>query len=69
MSAVSWDDATRVVRYTPDEIIEEARNWLADCQWADMDVEDFEALTGQQIVIATHRHYEGGWNAFARSLD
>lgn len=44
--------------------ITEARNWLADCVWADMDADDFAELTDAQILRGVERHYDGGVNAF-----
>jgi hypothetical protein len=46
-------------------LIEEARGWLADLQWADEP--DFDALTDEQVIRAVSRHYDGGWDAFAES--
>ena len=49
-------------------VIEEARDWLADCVWENMEPEDFDSLGTYQIVAGVDRYYEGGWAAFARSL-
>ena len=44
--------------------IEEARNHIADCQWADMDDDDIKNLTDNQIIKGISRHYSGGWPQF-----
>jgi hypothetical protein len=49
------------------EQIEEARNWIADCQWAD-EVEVAE-LTDEEIVRGIRRHYDGGLTAFIESCE
>jgi hypothetical protein len=47
---------------TEEQMISEARGWVADCEWAD----DFEVdeLTAEQIKRGIERHYDGGWRAF-----
>lgn len=44
--------------------LKEARGWILDCVWADLDENDVAELTGEQIVKGIQRHYEGGWSAF-----
>ncbi len=48
-------------------MIQEARDWLADCVWADMDPEDFAELSDTAVIRGVDRHYEGGWAAFLNS--
>jgi hypothetical protein len=38
----------------------EAREWIADCVWADLDQEDIDALTDDQVTRGVRRHYSGG---------
>jgi hypothetical protein len=45
----------------------EARHWLADNEWPDVDEDDFLDPTlynDPQIRAAVGRHYDGGWVAF-----
>ncbi len=41
--------------------LEFAREWIADCGWAD-DV-DARLLTDAQVRRGVERHYDGGWRA------
>ena len=50
-------------------IVEDARDWLADCAWGDMEADDFAALGTYGIVRGVDRFYEGGWAAFARGCE
>jgi len=45
------------------DLIKEARAWLADLEWADEP--DFAAMTDEQIKRGVSRHYDGGWAGFA----
>lgn len=42
------------------EQLRAARDWIADCQWAD----DVTELTDDQVVRGIVRHYEGGLAGF-----
>jgi hypothetical protein len=44
------------------ELINEARAWLADLEWADEP--DFSVMTDEQIWRGVNRHYDGGWAGF-----
>lgn len=46
------------------ETVTAAREWLADCTWADADADVIAALTGARVMGAVARHYEGGTAAF-----
>jgi hypothetical protein len=37
-----------------------AREWIADCQWAD----DTSDLTDAQVIAGINQHYDGGWPQF-----
>jgi hypothetical protein len=41
-----------------------ARDWIADCQWDDLDGEDVPGLTDDEALAAIARHYDGGLPAF-----
>jgi len=49
------------VLYTPEQI-QAMREWISDCQWADID-EDTE-LTEWEILRGVALNYEGGLAAF-----
>ena len=40
--------------------IADARDWIADCEWAD----DTSGLTDAQVLRGIARHYDGGWAGF-----
>jgi hypothetical protein len=42
----------------------EARDWIADCEWADIDEIDAEDLSDAQALSGIARKYEGGLDAF-----
>lgn len=42
------------------------REWLADCEWPDMDEEAIGELEDHEIISAVSRHYDGGLTEFVR---
>ena len=44
--------------------IEEARDHIADCQWADLEDNDIKNLTDREIINGISKHYQGGWPQF-----
>jgi hypothetical protein len=44
---------------TPDEI-RAMRAWIADCEWADLDVDSLAELTDECVIRGIRQHYEGG---------
>ena len=55
----------------PRKAIELAREWLLDCEWAEGEdaVEQINLANAVTIIGAVECHYEGGWEAFAKSED
>lgn len=51
------------MRLTPEEL-QEARGWIADCAWADLDPEDIDDLTDEQVLRGIARNYDGGIAGF-----
>jgi len=49
--------------------LREARAWILDCVWGDLDESDVADLSGEQIVRGVQRHYEGGWAQFLADVD
>lgn len=49
--------------------IREMRGWLADCEWADMDVGSIAELTDTVVLRGVARHYEGGIAEFRRNVE
>jgi hypothetical protein len=45
----------------------EARRWIADCEWADIDEIDAEDLSDAQALSGIARKYAGGLDAFTAS--
>lgn len=45
-----------------------AREWLADCEWADVYREDFATLPPRTVAYGVQRHYEGGWAQFVADM-
>jgi hypothetical protein len=46
------------------EDLAEARAWIADCAWGDLDPEDIASLTDAEVMRGVERHYDGGLLAF-----
>lgn len=42
----------------------EARSWIGDCEWRDLEPEDVAELTDAEIMRGVARHYDGGLAAF-----
>jgi hypothetical protein len=42
--------------------LNEARGWISDCEWRDLD--DVDELTDAEVAAGVARHYEGGWCQF-----
>jgi hypothetical protein len=53
------------VRLTPEHIAA-AREWMCDCEWADVDETDIRAMSDRRVEAAIARHYEGGIDQFIR---
>lgn len=44
--------------------LSDARDWLKDCVWQDMEEDDFDGLSAEAVTRGVHRHYDGGLIAF-----
>lgn len=44
------------------DLVDAAREWAADCEWAD----DIDGLSDAEILRGVHRHYAGGIFQLAR---
>ena len=49
-------------RLTP--ALEQARVWISECVWADVDGPDIPRLSDRQVYAGINRHYAGGWAQF-----
>jgi hypothetical protein len=45
-------------------LADEARAWLAEIEWADLDREEALQLPDEHAIAAVERHYDGGLTAF-----
>lgn len=48
---------------TPEQLAE-ARGWISDCVWPDLEPEDIDQLTAAQVQRGISRHYDGGITQF-----
>lgn len=46
------------------EQLTEARGWIADCVWDDLDESEIADLSDAQIERGIRRHYDGGIEQF-----
>ncbi len=53
------------MRLTTEEL-REAREWLADIEWSDLDSDDFRVFLDEQVEKAIERHWDGGIEDFKR---
>ena len=44
--------------------MDDMRDWLKDCVWADMDSADVNDLSDSAILRGINRHYDGGVDQF-----
>ena len=51
---------------TADELTQ-AREWIADCQWPDLDESEIAGLSDGAIQKAVARHFDGGIESFKLS--
>jgi hypothetical protein len=58
---MKWVD---VVKQFSKQQLADAREWISDCQWRDLDPEDIEHLTDVEIVKGVGQNYDGGWRSF-----
>ena len=45
-----------------DAEIEEARSWISECEWSDVD--DVDDLSVSEILRGIANNYDGGWAGF-----
>jgi hypothetical protein len=48
------------------EQLRNARNWIAECVWGDLEEEDISQLPETQVIAGIQRHYSGGLEQFIR---
>ncbi|NJN13664.1 MAG: peptide ABC transporter substrate-binding protein [Richelia sp. RM1_1_1] len=48
------------------EQLRQAKDWISDCCWEDLDPEDVEELTPDQIERGIDKNFDGGLEAFKR---
>ena len=46
------------------EQIQQARQWLTECVWEDIDDDDINEMSDSHIVSGIARHYSGGIEQF-----
>ncbi len=49
-----------------EQLRQEMINWLADCQWGNMEAEDFEYLSNDELTMGIINHYNGGLQQFIK---
>lgn len=52
-----------------ERIYQEARGWISDCEWRNLDQDMIEELSNTEVRIGVEHHYEGGWTAFVEAVD
>lgn len=62
--AIVWGSPDPVERLSDPALLADARGWIADCYWPDMDSDAYEMLTPGEIIRGVGRHYAGGVAAF-----
>lgn len=44
------------------------REWISDCQWPDLEPEDIEELTPDQVLCGIERNVDGGLHEFITNM-
>ena len=47
-----------------EETYRQARVWISECVWGDIDGDDIPRLSDAQVHAGINRHYAGGWAQF-----
>jgi len=50
-------------------IVDDMRDWIADCSWNDLDQEEVKQLPVSEVVWGVAKHYDGGIHQFLRDAD
>jgi hypothetical protein len=61
-TAMHMPETQRSLEDITTEQITEARAWIADCYWGDLD--DASELSDAEVVQGVKNHYDGGWTQF-----
>lgn len=48
-------------------MIDQMRDWLADCTFVDVDADDIKAMPDDRIIRAVARNYDGGIAGFIKA--
>lgn len=51
------------------DCFDNARWWIAECDWANLDPEDIAELTNHEVRIGVSHHYDGGWTGFCEEYE
>lgn len=46
------------------DLANDMRDWIKDCQWNDVEEEDIDAMTDEELIRGVERHYSGGISQF-----
>jgi hypothetical protein len=44
--------------------LKQARAWIAECIWGDIDPDEISSLSDRRIYAGINQHYAGGWAQF-----
>ena len=48
------------------EQMQQARDWLNDCEWSDLDDNDINEMPDASVIAGIARHYDGGTEQFIK---
>lgn len=57
----------KCIEYTKQDIAA-MREWIADCEWPNLDTTDIKQLSALQVLKGIERNYEGGLNEFMQAI-
>lgn len=49
--------------------LSDASAWIKDCDWPDLETDDVDELSAEEITRGVHRHYDGGLVAFLEATN
>lgn len=48
------------------ELVNEMRNWIKECNWQDVEDEDVDNMTDEELIRGINNHYSGGIDQFIK---
>lgn len=50
------------------DLVNDMRDWVKDCQWGDIEEEDVDNMSDEELIRGVNANYSGGINEFVRTF-